>query len=149
MSLTGIGEVAEAAASIVKQFFPDKSEQDRQQFALALTAMQGQMETNKAEAANPSLFVSGWRPSVGWVCSASLALVYIPKAIVLTALWTYQAWVIVHGWNGTGAMPALPVYPDLGVADLIGLLGALLGMAGLRTVERVKDVAQVSLAPSK
>ncbi len=27
----------------------------------------GQLEVNKVEAAHPSLFVSGWRPAVGWV----------------------------------------------------------------------------------
>ena len=31
-----------------------------------------QTETNKIEAANPNVFVSGWRPALGWVCVAGL-----------------------------------------------------------------------------
>ena len=31
-----------------------------------------QAEVNKVEAASESLFVSGWRPAVGWICAAAL-----------------------------------------------------------------------------
>lgn len=31
-----------------------------------------QLAVNTAEASNPSLFVSGWRPAVGWVCVLGL-----------------------------------------------------------------------------
>jgi hypothetical protein len=30
--------------------------------------LRAQLEVNKVEAAHKSLFVSGWRPAVGWVC---------------------------------------------------------------------------------
>src|ERR1700704_2573287 len=32
-----------------------------------------QIDVNKAEATNPSLFVSGWRPFIGWVCGTGCA----------------------------------------------------------------------------
>ena len=38
--------------------------------------MKGQLDVNKTEAAHKSLFVAGWRPSIGWVCS--LGLLTIP-----------------------------------------------------------------------
>jgi len=102
----------------------------------------GQIEVNKIEAASNSMFVAGWRPAVGWVCATALGVVYIPKALVMTAIWTYQALVVVGAWNGGGAAPALPMYPDLGVTDLLGLLGALLGFGGLRSLEKIRDVAR-------
>lgn len=80
----------------------------------------GQLEINKAEAGNASLFVSGWRPSVGWVCS--LALVY--QFFLRPALVTF-------------GKPA----PELPMGDLITILLGLLGLGTLRTVEKVKGVA--------
>lgn len=127
MSLTGIGEVAEAAASIVKQFFPDKSEQERQQFAMALTVMQGQMATNTAEAANPSTFVSGWRPFVGWVCGAGFAMQFVVGPLLT--------------WGST--LYGKPVtLPPLDIETLLTLLAGMLGLGGLRTFEKVKTVAR-------
>lgn len=127
MSLTGIGEVAEAAASIVKQFFPDKSEQERQQFAMALTVMQGQMATNTAEAANPSTFVSGWRPFVGWVCGAGFAMQFVVGPLLT--------------WGST--LYGKPItLPPLDIETLLTLLAGMLGLGGLRTFEKVKTVAR-------
>lgn len=81
----------------------------------------GQLEINKVEAASPNLFVSGWRPGVGWVCS--LALVY--QFFLRPALVTF-------------GKPA----PDLPMGDLITILLGLLGLGTLRTVEKVKGVAK-------
>lgn len=104
--------------------------------AAALQLQQGQIDINKIEAGSTIFFNSGWRPYIGWICGTALGLVYIPKAIFLSVLWAYQAFVLIHA-GGT----ALPAYPDLGVTDLIGLLGALLGMATLRSVDKAKGVA--------
>ena len=68
-------------------------------------------------------------------------MVYIPKALVLTLIWAYQAIVIVHGWPGTGAPPTLPIYPDLGVTDLLGLMGSLLGLAGMRSFDKMQGTS--------
>jgi hypothetical protein len=106
-----------------------------------LAKITGQMDIDKAEALNPSLFVSGWRPFVGWVCGSALACCYIPKALVMTGIWVYQCTIIMGHWNGLGATPILPLYPDLGVTDLIGLLMSLLGMAGLRSLDKKNSVA--------
>ena len=110
----------------------------------------GQQEINKEEAKHASVFVAGWRPAVGWVCAASLGLYYVPKAVMLTALWAYAAARVVWAWDGLGSIPALPPYPDFGIADLLGLTFSMLGMAGLRTAEKVKDVAtSAPLTPFK
>jgi hypothetical protein len=101
----------------------------------------GQQEINKEEAKHASLFVAGWRPYIGWIAGTALGLVYIPKALVMTGIWTYLAVVVVMEWNGIGT-PTLPPFPDLGVLDLLGLLGTMLGMGGMRMVETLQGKAR-------
>lgn len=147
MNVAGLvtGGVIEAVGKVADDLFTSDEERaaaELENRKLDTQLMLGQQDINKAEAQSASLFVAGWRPAVGWVCALALGLIYIPRALVMASLWAYQAWVIVAGWNGAGAMPALPPYPDLGVADLIGLLLAMLGMAGLRTKETLEGRAR-------
>lgn len=105
-----------------------------------------QVDVNKTEAQSSMLFVAGWRPAVGWVGAVSLAAAYIPKAVVLTALWSYQAVVIISAWKGAGTPPpVLPAFPDLGLVDILGLLGSMLGMGYMRHKETLAGVARTGL----
>lgn len=146
LDLTGIGEAASAAKSIIGMFFPDKTEEEKARLAASLAIIQGQLEVNKAEAQNPSMFVAGGRPAVIWVAAIALALAYWPKALVLAAMWTYQASVVLHGWSGVGPL-TLPAYPDLGITDLIGLLLSLLGVSTLRSIDKANGVDTKAIAP--
>ena len=91
-----------------------------------------QRETNKIEAASSSVFVAGWRPGIGWVCVVSLALYYIPRFALGTGFW---CWACIKA----GALVPLP---EMGVAEVIGLVMSLLGLGGLRTLEKVKGVSK-------
>jgi len=142
MALDPITAVLGIGEKLIEHFFPDPKEAAEARLKLAelsqqkeMSAMLGQLEINKIEAGSASLFVGGWRPFVGWVCGASLALAYIPKALFLSVFWAYQAYTTIKG----GQM-VLPVYPDLGITDLIGLLMAMLGIGGMRTFEKLKEV---------
>tara|TARA_R110002073_G_scaffold123013_2_gene266317 strand:- start:1584 stop:1976 length:393 start_codon:yes stop_codon:yes gene_type:complete len=78
--------------------------------------MKGQLEINKIEAAHSSIFVSGWRPALGWVCTLGmfgnfitipfsnfvLALVEIDVVIPLVPLETMMP--VLMGMLGLGAM---------------------------------------------
>jgi hypothetical protein len=101
-----------------------------------------QTEINKVEAAHPSMFVAGWRPGAGWVCVVALAAIFIPRALVMTGAWGWQVWILLSAWDGAGLLPTLPAYPELGAMDLIGLLLALLGMAGIRHRETMHGKAR-------
>lgn len=116
-----------AVSSILDKIFPDKTEADKAKAKLLelqmngeLQQVMGQIDINKVEASHQNLFVSGWRPSVGWVCSAALAYEYIVRPLMLT-----------FGLN------AAPIEVD----TLNTLLFALLGVAGLRTIDKIKGVA--------
>jgi len=87
---------------------------------------QGQAATNQIEAASGRLFVAGWRPFVGWICGAALGFKYIAGPALLMAA------------SAAGVAVTLP---DLDAAELMPLLLGLLGLGGLRTIEKVKGVA--------
>lgn len=127
MDATGVGAVANLATSVIERLWPDKSETERAQMAAALTIVQGQLDANRAEAASPSAFTSGWRPAIGWVCGAALGMQYIARPLV--------AWVgIVTGHP----LPELPGIDD----NLWELMLGLLGLGGLRTFEKTRGVAR-------
>ena len=87
-----------------------------------------QLEINKVEAGSTSLFVSGWRPAIGWVCGVSLlyaALVEPIARFIATVLFTY-----------TGMFPIINT--ELTLQILLGLLG----LAGMRSFEKSKGITK-------
>lgn len=96
--------------------------------------MMGQLEINKEEAKSHNIFIAGWRPMVGWVGAISLALMYIPKAIVITVFWCYQVYLTLH--SPGVIVPGLPPFPDLGTGDIIGLLMSILGVGAMRSWDK-------------
>lgn len=112
--------------TVVGKIWPDKTEQEKAQMAAALSLVQGQLDINKAEAASPSAFTSSWRPAIGWVCAAALAMQYIVRPLV--------------AWVGIVTNHPLPTLPGID-EHLWELLTAMLGLSGLRTFEKVKSVA--------
>ena len=126
MDITGLGAVSDLASTVINKIWPDKSEVEKQQLAAAVMVVQGQLDINKVEAASPSVFVSGWRPFIGWVCGTGCA------------------------WNWVGLPVASFILTVIGKpitlspADLTEMMPLLLGMLGLgalRTVEKINNVA--------
>ena len=126
MDITGIGSVATLANTVIGKIWPDKTEQEKQELAAAVMVVQGQIETNKAEAASPSVFVSGWRPSIGWVCSAACAWNWIglPIAKCALTLWGHP----------------ISISPA-DISEMMPILMGMLGLGGLRTIEKLKGAA--------
>jgi hypothetical protein len=109
---------------------PDPAERQRRQFELmkaaqdeAAKAAADQRDINQAEAANPSLFVAGWRPAVGWLCVTTLAYQWM---LAPALSWLF----VVTGQD-------LTPLPVLGKDDAQVLLYALLGLGGLRTLDKL------------
>jgi hypothetical protein len=124
---TGIGAVADLASTVISRLWPDKTEQERAQLAAALTIVQGQLDANRVEAASPSAFTSGWRPGVGWVCVAALAMQYVARPLV--------------AWVGLVTGHPLPELPGID-GSLWELMLGMLGLGGLRSFEKVKGVSR-------
>lgn len=98
-----------------------------------------QAEINLADAKSGNWFQSGWRPAIGWVGALSLALMYIPKALVMTGIWSWQCYALLTSSPDITAV-TLPVFPDLGVSDIIGLLMSMLGVAAMRSYDKSKGI---------
>lgn len=90
----------------------------------------GQIETNKVEAANSNIFVSGWRPAVGWTGVFAMAYQFI-----LYPFLTW-GWVLMQarGWIPT----SLTAPPMLDTDALWVILTGILGLGTARTVEKLQ-----------
>ena len=113
---------------------PDPTERAKAQLELLkleksgdLAVMTAQTDINKAEASNSNIFVSGWRPFVGWCCGT--ALLY---AALIEPLARFIAQVM---FKYTGEFPYIDT--DLTLQILLGLLG----LAGMRSWEKKEGVA--------
>lgn len=132
--VTGAEELVGKVIDVFSKHGADKAALEQAAQSGELQLLLGQLATNQEEAKSPNWLVAGWRPACGWVGVLSLALVYWPKAIALSLLWSIQA----HHAVTSGLV--IPPYPDLGLTDVLGLLGSLLGIGGMRTFEKFKNV---------
>lgn len=92
-----------------------------------LDQVMGQIQTNLEEAKNPNVFVSGWRPAVGWI--GAMALGY---ASILEPLLRFAGTVLL-GYQGQ--------YPQIDTDLTLQVLLGILGLGGLRTWEKKSGVA--------
>lgn len=127
MAIDPITAGLDLAKTVVDKIFPDKSEQERQELAGALSIIQGQLTVNAAEASSSNAFTSSWRPFIGWVCGFALAYQYIVRPL---AAWGFAI--------GNHPLPPMPGLDD----TLWQLLMGMLGLGGLRTFEKVKGAAR-------
>lgn len=124
-ALSGLGLDPEAKARAQQQAFEvltngtfdQKSDQ-----ALALA----QIDVNKADAAG-SAMQRNWRPAVGWICGMALAWDNVVKPMV------------IFGIAASGHQ--VPPLPNLSTDQLYGVLFGLLGLGGMRTVEKIRGAA--------
>ena len=82
-----------------------------------------QLEVNKVEAKHNNIFVSGWRPFIGWCCGLSLAYHFILEPVI-------QYILIVNGIQFET--------PEFDFSQLSTIVMAMLGMSTLRTYEKTK-----------
>ena len=88
--------------------------------------MAAQTDINKVEAGSASLFVSGWRPAIGWVCGAACAWNWIGLPMVKVAL---------------GLLAIKLELAPANLTEMLPILMGMLGLGGLRTLEKVNGVA--------
>lgn len=133
MALDPVTAIFDIGGKVIDRLWPDPTQAAQAKLELfklqqsgELAQITGQLEINKTEAANASVFVSGWRPAIGWICGAALAYQYIIRPVV--------------SWGVIAAGHPLPPMPGLD-ENLWQLLLGMLGLGGLRTFEKINNVA--------
>ena len=123
-ALGGIGKLAkDIRQAVTGEISPEKrAEIEAQLLEIENQGLQAQIELNKIEAQNASVFVSGWRPAAGWVCVLGLFYTFLLQPLL--------AWA-------TSSKP-----PEIDTTLLIQLLFGMLGLAGIRTYEKGKGIAR-------
>lgn len=128
-----LGPVFELGKTLIDRWLPDpqkKAEAELELFKMAqegdLQKVLGQLEVNAKEAANPSLFVAGWRPGAGWAGVVGLMYAAIGNPLL--------SWLSsIKGW---------PMPPVLDTDVLLYILGGMLGLGSLRSVEKIKGATK-------
>ena len=122
-------------ADLLGKFIPDKTEKLKLAHEIATLAQKhahenalAQIEVNKVEAASSSIFKSGWRPFIGWVCGTAFAYHFVLQPLLVFIL--------------TYAGHPVPELPEFDMASLMTVLGGLLGLGGLRTFEKYKGITK-------
>lgn len=129
-----IPAMVKSGLDILDKVVPDADAKRRAQEAWQLKVLEiaaqestQQSQTNTVEAAHPSLFTSGWRPAVGWVCAFSFGWICFGQPLFS---WTY---VLVTKQPA----PVVELPTEMLMTTLLGMLG----LGTLRTLEKIKQVA--------
>ena len=132
-----VDSVVGVAGKVLDKFVEDKdlrtklnAELKSQRISLDLAQAQANVEAAK----HPSLFVSGARPAILWICAFGLGWQFV-----------FQP-VFVWGLALSGADIALPVIETEG---LMTLTLALLGLGGMRTAEKMRGVSRENMKKSR
>lgn len=140
MAIDPVTAILNIGGTLIDRLIPDKSANAAAKAQLTQIALQGdmqnavaQLQVDQAEAQNGSIFVAGWRPFLGWSCGAAFVYNYILQPLIVTTL------VVFH----SNFNPAL--LPHLDLTQMIPILGGMLGLGGMRTVEKLNGVDTKSI----
>lgn len=143
--ILGAGDIVKAVGDTVDNLFTSKEEKMEKELEILkaqrefdleenkLIAQQNiaQTEVNKVEAASSNLFVSGWRPAIGWVGALSLFYQFIVYPLLL--------------WMPSVTNPPAPLPNDM----LWTIITGMLGIAGMRSYDKLKSTDTKSIIVKK
>ncbi len=125
--------LADIAMSVIHSILPDTPADKLeilklqiQQQAMENDLLKGQLSVNEAEASNESIFVSGARPAVIWICAAGFAWQFVVQPILLFMAAVFHYTVLV---------------PVFDTATMTTALFALLGISGMRSYDKKQKLS--------
>jgi hypothetical protein len=115
---------------LLDKFIQDKDQKAKLAHEVATMAQRhaqelakAQLEVNKVEAAHKSLFVSGWRPAVGWCCVLGMTGNFMVNFVL--------------------ALLAIEVtIPLIDLETMMPVLMGMLGLGAMRSYEKTKGVSR-------
>jgi len=117
-------------SGLLDKFIEDKDQKNALAHEIATMSerhhqelMKAQVEVNKVEAANSNLFVSGWRPFIGWTCGLGMFgnFITIPFANFIMALLKINI--------------VIPLVP---LETMMPVLMGMLGLGAMRSFEKTR-----------
>ena len=134
----GIGAAIDGVADLIDntidKIWPDANEVEKNKIAILKISIQErldmiktQTDINLKEAEHKSIWVSGWRPFVGWVCGGGLLYVSLVEPF-----FRFIA-AVVFGYDG--------VFPVIDTTLTMQVLMGVLGLGIMRSREKEKGVA--------
>ena len=119
---------------LLDKFIPDADERNRLAHEISTMAerhaqelAKAQIAVNKEEANSTSLFVSGWRPAVGWVCVTGMGFNFVCMPL----------------GNFACALAGVDIsLPPLNLSEMMPVLMGMLGLGAMRSFEKTKGVAR-------
>ena len=129
-----ISAILPLISTVIDRVIPDKNGAEKAKQEIEKTLIDNanqlnlaQVEVNKIEAEHRSVFVAGWRPMIGWSCAIGIFWLFVGHPLV----------VYIDGLDGVTS----PI-PTINHDILLELTFAMLGMAGLRTFEKLKGITK-------
>ena len=117
-------------SDLIGKAIPDKNKRMELEASIKsqmIDLQKAQADINLEQAKHPSIFVSGSRPAILWICALGLAWQFFLAPLM--------NWAVVI--SGSTIQP-----PVINTEGLMTLTLSLLGLGGLRTAEKWKGVAR-------
>jgi hypothetical protein len=131
--MSAIESVAAVANNVLDKFVADKDLKQKLEHELQMELQKAniaQIQVNQEQAKHSSLFVSGARPAIMWVCCLGLLWSFFIAPIMNWFLFIYDS--------------SIPL-PEINTEGLLTLTLSLLGLGGYRSWEKMKGVARGNL----
>lgn len=109
----------------------EKAANELKKMAMNMERELRQIDVNKEEAKHASIFVAGWRPSVGWICAIALGYHYIIQPFLVFGMRIVD--------------PVFIEPPTLDLGELMPVLLGMLGLGAMRSFEKTKGVHRDNL----
>lgn len=129
-----IGLVTPIVTDLIDRFIPNKSEAQKAKLEMEAKLLEhlsnidlAQIGVNAEEAKNSNIFISGWRPFIGWICGSAFAYHFILQPLILFIAACF------------GKTIPTPVF-DMDALNTV-LMG-ILGLGGMRTWEKFKKLTK-------
>jgi len=125
-----VGQLVGPVTGLLDKFIEDKDQKAMLAHKIATMSeehhqdlMKAQLEVNKVEAGHSSLFVSGWRPFIGWTCGLGMFgnFITIPFSNFVLAL--------------AGIDIVIPLVP---LETMMPVLMGMLGLGAMRSFEKTR-----------
>ena len=132
--MLGLQALIGPVTDLLDKFIEDKDQKNSLAHQIATMSQRhaqelakGQIEVNRVEAASNSMFVSGWRPAVGWVCVLGMAANFIVIPMTNFVLALFESPITI---------------PLIDTATMMPVLMGMLGLGAMRSTEKIKKVSR-------